>query len=79
MTLDPRESLHIICHTCQNNPIIIQLEVQKFTQSMAAGKGTPYKYKPTLPSEIGKHTSQCGAAVAAQHLSRKLEEQGDAF
>ena len=53
--------------------------MQKFTQSMATGKGTPYKYKPSLPSEIGKYASQRGAAVAAQHVSRKLEEQGDAF
>jgi len=46
---------------------------------MATGKRTPYKYKPTLQPEIGKRTSQRGAAVAAQHVSRKLEEQGDAF
>jgi len=47
---------------------------------MARGKHTLCKYKPTLPLEIGKHTSQRGAAVAAQHVySRKLEEQGDAF
>jgi len=53
--------------------------MQKVTQSMTGGKPAPYKYKPTLPLEIGKHTSQCGAAVAAQHVSRKLEDQGDAF
>jgi len=48
-------------------------------QSMAGGKHTPYKYKATLPLEIGKHTSQHGATVAAQHVLRKLEEQGDVF
>jgi len=42
---------------------------------MATGKGTPYKYKPSLPSEIGKYASQRGVVVAAQHVSRKLEEQ----
>ena len=39
----------------------------------------PCKYRPTPPSVIGKYASQHGAAAAAQHLSRKLEEQGDVF
>jgi len=43
------------------------------------GKCNPCKYRLTLPSVIGKYGSQHGAAVAAQHFLRKLEEQGHTF
>jgi len=42
---------------------------------MAGGKRSPYKYRPTLPSEIGKCDSLHSVAGAAQGLSRNLEEQ----
>jgi len=41
------------------------------------GKRGPCKYRPALPSVIGKYASQHGIAAAAWHFSKKLEEQGD--
>ena len=46
---------------------------------MVGGKRGPCKYRPALPSVIGKYASQHGIAAAAQGYFRKLEEQGNAF
>ena len=46
---------------------------------MTRGKHSPYKYRPTLPSETGKYASQHGVAAATKSFSRKLEEQGETF
>jgi len=35
---------------------------------LVQGKHSPYKYRPTLPSEIGKYASQHGASTAARHF-----------
>jgi len=43
------------------------------------GKQGPCKYRPAPTSVPDKYASQHGVAAAAQHLSRKLEEQGDMF
>ena len=45
--------------------------MQKVTQSVAGGKCCPYKYSPTLLSEISKYASQHGAAAAAWHFFEK--------
>lgn len=44
---------------------------------MTGDKHDPYKYRFILPSEIDKYGSQHGAAAAAWHLPRKLEEQAE--
>jgi len=46
-------------------------EVQKATESVAGVKHGPYKYRPALPSVIGKYTAQHSAAEPARHFSRK--------
>jgi len=57
--------------------------ISKCTRKLKAwlelGKRSPckYRYRPTLPSVIGKYASQHGATAAAQDFLRKLEEQGN--
>jgi len=55
--------------------------ISKCTRKLKAwlelGKCSPCKYRPTLPSVIGKYASQHGATAATQDFLRKLEEQGN--